>query len=1192
MAVPTCFISQGDDLLKFSRLEISGFKSFGASVSLDIKDGIVAIVGPNGSGKSNIVDAVRWLFGERANSKLRMSDTTDVLYMGSGMLKKAEKASVKAVFSDENREIEIERVYSEDGKNLYMINGSATRLKDIDDIFSGTGTGKDFYSIVGQGEISNLVNSSPMQIKALIEEAAGVAIYKERKNEAFLKLKDVSENLEKLKTIMDEIEHTMRSLNLKAKRAQKYREYEIEINERKRKYFGHLFFVNSQKLIEINDQIKEKNDQIDKVQRELLELELQGSQLKEFSENAAEEIKRFEDEMEGYRQREKNLSELKDEYSTNLSKMRSSYVEFGTRKDGMKSEFERNLTRSEELKRLMASLKTEDDELSSELKRLGALYDLMTDDASKEQKKRAQMESKISQLTKERNTKEVERAKAVENSKDLGQRLNVLEAQLQEKKQLAQKLQNDLQLFESEESKSVAELENKNKRLSSIDEERKSIEEDLTKMKRSREQISKELFDLRSHHEILFKNIENYSGYTNAVKSIISSHVNGVIDVVANLIEVPGDIEMAVSVLLGGRAQHVVVKNSDVAKTCVDILKKNGEGRATFIPLDMVDLREPNVQPAILSMQGVVGYAFKLVRGAKGYENLVNFLFGTDLIVGSLDDAINLKKIRDFRSRIVSLDGQIISIIGTITGGSPERTDLISQRRILKDMSSQILLFSDQLKKIEAEISVTENRREDLLRDRNDVERSLLKDNISLNNSRGSKNAILTQLASLQKEVNEIERMKGEYLAKVQKDEKVVLQSEKEMRAIDSELSNLDFAMKSDSTENIKRRQEMEKLQEEIIDLRMKLNSVKERLSSYMNENARLSKRMDELSTEISSADSNLNGLISEIGKFEERLKNIEKDLDAVRKDVEMLFTRSKDTKGGRDEILDKIENIDGEVKKHRSEIDSLREMLHALEIEKISYDSSAKAAISELTKVGGVEDNAKEIDSQTFESISSEIEEYERKLKFLGPVDLSAIEEYSETEKRFNEMNSQKIDLEKSYQSLEDVIKRTDEEARSHLMQTMEKINENFGKMISVLFSEGNGSLSFANDIDILEASVEINVRLPGKKIQKLYMMSGGEKSLVGIAFIFSLLMINPSSFYILDEADAALDDFSTQRFVNLLVEYSEKATFIVMTHNKVVMEKADILYGITMIDGVSTVIPVEISEFSESKSESKMEG
>uniref|UniRef100_A0A7V3REC9 Chromosome partition protein Smc n=1 Tax=Mesoaciditoga lauensis TaxID=1495039 RepID=A0A7V3REC9_9BACT len=1173
--------------MKFSKLEINGFKSFGAPVSIDIKEGIVSIVGPNGSGKSNIVDAVRWLFGEKANSKLRMSETSDVLYMGSTFIKKAERATVKATFLNDGKEIKIEKIYSADGKNLYLLNGSAARLKDIEEIFSGSGTGKDFYSIVGQGEISNLVNSSPAQIKALIEEAAGVSIYKERKNEARSKLEDVIENLDKIKTVMDEIEHTMRSLNLKSKRAQKYKEYEQEIGTRKIKYFGHIYSVNSEKLEKVNKDVEEKGSKIADLQKALMNLEIESSQLKESSENAEEEIKKFEEEMNSYRQRERTLSDLKDAQSSTLSKMRSTYVELGTKKDGIKAELERHKVRSEELKRLMESLREEDEKLSNELKNFSTLYDQMTEAAGKEQKKRAQSESRISQLTKERNAREVERAKAFENVKDLNQRLSFIEAQIEEKKGAAQKIQVDLEKLELEESKSLDALENKNKRLNDIEEERKSIDEEITNLKKSRDSTSNKLMEIKSRYEILSRNLDNYSGYSGAVRKIITSQITGVIDVVANLLDVPRDIEMAVSVLLGGRMQNIAVKNSDVAKTCVELLKKSGEGRATFIPLDMVDLREPSVQSSIISARGVVGYAFKLVRSAKGYEGLVNFLFGTDLIVESLDDAIVLKKSKDLRSRIVSLDGQLISTIGTITGGSAERTDLISQRRILKDLSSEILSTSQKVKEIDEQITLIENRRIDILRERNEIEKGLLKENIALNNSRGSKNSILSSLASLQKEVNEIEKMKNEYLSRIQKDEKTIGQSEEYIRKIDSELSDLEFSMKSDSTEDIKRRQEMEKLQEEMIDLKMKLNSVKERFSGYSNENSRISKRIEELSSESSSIDANLNILISDINQSEERLKTVEKDLQSVRTDVEMLFERSKVTKGGRDEVLGKIEEIERSYKENKDQIDSLREETHALEIEKISYESSVLTAIEELNKVGGNKEESTKLDAQTFETLSSEIEEYERKMKFLGPVDLSAIDEYAETEKRFKEIDEQKKDLENSYRSLSDFIKRTDDEARIRLTQTMESVNGNFEKMISVLFSEGSGSLSFTEGMDILDAPVEINVKLPGKKLQKLYMMSGGEKSIVGIAFIFSLLMINPSAFYILDEADAALDEFSTQRFINLLEEYSKRSTFIVMTHNKMVMEKADMLYGITMIDGVSTVIPVEMSEFSESKME-----
>lgn len=1171
--------------MKFVRLEIEGFKSFGNHVSFEIRDGIVSIVGPNGSGKSNIVDAIRWLFGERANSKLRMAETTDVLYFGSNSIKKAEKASVKAVFEDDGKEITVERVYQADGKNNYFLNGSLTRLRDIEELFWGTGIGKDFYSIVGQGEISNLVNSSPEHIKTLVEEAAGVLVYKERKNESLVKLKEVNENLEQLKAVMDEVEHTMRSLNLKAKRAEKYKEYEGMINERKKRYFGHLLSLYRKKAEEMKSKIIANTQKIESSQKTLFDLEIEGSKLREYSSTAQEDIKKFEVEMESYRQRERTLSDLKDSISSSLSSARSLYVEIGTKKDGMKSEIERNKVRLEELDRLISSLKAEETHISESLSQIQNRYNAITEEVSKEQKKKVVIENRISELTRERNSKEVERSKAFESYKDLDQRLSVINAQITEKKALASKMMTELDKFTREESEFLSGVESKNKRLQDLDAERKKLEEDVKNVTQRRNALSSKIFELKSRYDLLSKNVEDYTGYSNATRSIMSAKIDGVIDVVANMINVPTDIEVAVTVLLGGRVQNIVVKNSDAAKRCVQFLKENNAGRTTFIPLDMIDMKEPTIQPSILSFKGVIGYASRLVKGIKGYENLVNFLFGSDLIVKTLDDAISVREKFNFKFRIVSLDGEIISQAGTITGGSldrsSERVDLISQKRLLKELQSQILALSGEIKKIDDQLAESQQRIEELLDERRKLESSLLKENISLNNSRGNKNAMLSKLAELQKDVDNLERMKNDYSNKMERDQRVMSESEERIRKIDAELSELELTKKNDSTEDIRRRQEMEKVQEQIIDLKMSLNSIRERFGGYSNERARVLSRIDELSSGISSIELEIKRTIEDISTKEERLKGIERELESVRRDERSLFEKTKNIKGDREEVLKKMEEIENLLAQKRDEISALREDLHAVEVEKVSLDSSIQQTISEFQKCGGTEEDVREVDDQTFQSLGTEIEEFERRMKFLGPVDLSSIQEYAEVEKRFNELLSQRADLENSYNALQDVIKKTDEEARKRLISTMELLNQNFSRMISVLFSEGTGMMSFAEGLDILDAPIEINVKLPGKKMQKLYTMSGGEKSLVGIAFIFSLLMINPSSFYVLDEVEAALDDFSLQRFINLLEEYSKVATFIVITHNKFIMERSDTLYGITMMDGVSTIIPVELSEF-----------
>ncbi|WP_036221249.1 chromosome segregation protein SMC [Mesoaciditoga lauensis] len=1170
--------------MRLVRLEIEGFKSFGTYAQFRIPKGITCIVGPNGSGKSNVVDAVRWIFGERANSKLRMSTASDVLYAGSPNVKKAERAWVKAIFLDENnKEISVERIFTADGKNSYFLNGSSVRLKDIANLFMGTGTGRDLYSIVGQGEISNLVNSSPEQIKALVEEAANVAVYKVRKAETLSKLMEVEENLQRLQDIINEVERNMRSLNLKSKRAKKYQEYESELNKRKRAYFGHFYFLNSNKLKEVEEKSKELSSDIEKSQKELFDLEIQTSELKELSSGVEEEIKRFESELEKYRQREKTLANLKELYSSKLSNDRTNFVELGTKKDSMRSEIDRSYERLEELKRLISSLDEEYEKMHKELESLESIYNEKTEEISRSEKKRTEMESEISKLTKQRNSLEVARSKASENIKDLKQRLEVLRSQLAEKNEKATELQKKLDEISQHENTVASKLENKNKKLSEIELKRQRIESSMAKLREQREKLNSEKMELSTKRDVLKRSVEEYAGYSKAVRAVMNAKIDGVIDVVANLLDVPRDIEVAISILLGGRAQNIVVKNSDVAQKCVEFLKRTRSGRATFIPMDMIDLREPVMNTSIISAPGMIGYAAKLVKSVVGYEGLVNFLFSHDLIVRTLQDAVDLKRKRSVHSRIVSLDGQLVASSGTITGGSIERSDFVSYRRMLKEIEGRILTISQELKEIDAKIADLQVSREIAFKEKNDIEKTLLQDNLALNNSRNTKESILAQLASLQREVENLEKFERDYLKRIEKDEKILEDSEIQIKEIDSEISSLEGELKGDTTDTLKRRQEIESLQEKMIDIKMNMNSLNERAQGYRKEAARLSKRVDEIETDIAEINSKIEEISKDMKQSEERLNNVEKDLSSVRKDMEELFSRSKDSKGNRDQTLQKLEQLERRVNEKKENIEKAREELHALELEKVSLGNAVQNALDEFLKAGGDTEESRPLKEEELNQIAEEIESYERKMKFLGPVDLSAIDEYSKVEARHKELLEQKVDLEKSKLSLEDIIKRTDEEARNLLRETLEVINKNFGKMISILFSQGSGYLSFVNEEDVLTSPVEINVKLVGKRTQKLYMLSGGERSLVGLALIFSLLMINPSAFYILDEVDAALDDFSTQRFVNLLVEYSKNSNFIVMTHNKIVMEKADTLYGITMVNGTSTVIPVELSEFSE---------
>ncbi len=1169
--------------MRLVMLELEGFKSFGTYAKFEFPKGITCIVGPNGSGKSNVVDAIRWIFGERANSKLRMSSSTDVLYAGGVNAKRAERARVKATFLKENDRISIERVYTADGKNSYFLNGSPAKLKDISRLFMGTGTGRDLYSVVGQGEISNLVNSSPQQIKSLVEEAAGVAVYKLRKAETISKLAEVEENLQRLQDVINEVERNMRSLNLKSKRAMKYREYESELYRRKRKYFGHFYALNSEKLEAVEEKSSSLSTRMENIQRELFDLELRSSELKELSSGVEEEIKRFESELEKYRQREKTLANLKDLYASKLSADRTSYVELGTKKDSMHGELDRALERLEELKRLITSLEEEYSADERKLKGLKEIFDEKTEEISRQERRRTEIESELSRLTKRMNSLEVTKSKAEENIHDLQERLKVLESKIEEETQKAAELQEELDQITVTESKAAEKLAGKSKKLSEIEEKRKKIQDQISSLQKKRDELKVKIMELEAKSDLIKKNLEGYTGYSRAVRSVMEAKIDGVIDVVANLLDVPRDVEVAVSVLLGSRAQNIVVEDSETAKKCVELLKKSRAGRATFIPMDMIDTREPVMNSSIISAPGMIGYAYKIVKAVKGYDGLVNFLFSRDLIVKTLSDAIKLKKDRGIHARMVSLDGQLLSSSGTITGGSVERTDFVSQRRLLREIEARLSQIHEELQKTEKDIKDRKISLEILFREKNDIESSLLKDNMELSNSRNTKNSLLARLAALQKDVTNLEKFKRDYLRRIEKDKEAMKNSREEINKIEQRKIELEKELEGDSTKNLKKRQEIEELQEKMIDLKMKMNSTQERTNGYRKEANRLSKRVEEIEKEIADINSALEEVSKDMRQSEERLKNVESDLASVRRDMEELFNRSKDFKGSRAETVRKIEELELKMNKKKEEVDNVKEELHALDIERVSAENSLQNAKEELLKVSGNFDECEILPEDELEILASEITEYERKMKFLGPVDMEAIGEYEKVEKRHSELIDQKKDLEKSKSSLEEVIERTDGEARRLLRGTLEKINERFSKMISVLFSQGSGELSFVEDQDVLESPVEINVKLVGKRTQKLYMLSGGERSLVGLAFIFSLLMINPSAFYVLDEVDAALDDFSTQRFVNLLSEYSKDSNFIVMTHNKIVMEKADTLYGITMVNGASTVIPVELSEFSE---------
>jgi len=1153
---------------------------------LNLSEGITAIVGPNGSGKSNIIDAIRWVFGEHSMKQLRAGEKFDVLFAGSEKFPPASSAYVELTFENEGEVLKIARELSRDGKNNYYINGTPVRLKDIKERFKGTGMGMDFYSIVPQGQVERIVNASPEELRLLLEEAAGTSFYREKKRTTLIKLEHTENNLRRVEDILFERERLKKSLYLKAKRAERYIEYSERLKKLKKVFFGNLLIREKRRLKHLQEGKERATRRYREIQKELVSLESRWSTLRmEFS-KIDEELEDFTKLLEDHKKRQNTLLELKEVYDRRLNERESKYVEVTTKIDSLKREREELEKRKGEIDYIFRGLISELEEKKSLLEEYEKQREEIVSKYSEKEKEFLKMKDEYDSFEKRYIKLEIEVSKIDEMMEDMEKRRKMVESQLdlkrndlEGKKKEFEELVKRMEEMGSEEKSLVEELKEVRKQLEELEGKRKEL------MGR-RETILKSIKELEMEREIIEKNLREYRDFSRAVKEIfrVKDMFPGLEDVVTNILEVNPENALAIGVLLGGNAQNVVVKDVKTAKEIIDYLKKNEIGRVTILPLDLIESREPSID-GVEKHPGFVGYASDMVKVPPGFEKLPGYLFGNDIVVKTLDDAIDIKKKYNVRSRIVSLDGQMVHGKGAISGGSAKSEEIRTpfRRKIrLEEIKEELLKLQGELKEVEKELESLNEEIEALSKQEKLVERELSELSLKFANVKRTREDLAKSIERMEGEVKELEGLKREYHMKLEGMRARREKALEEMENIHKMRKDLEDKMREFSEVLNKEKRVLDELSEKVLDLKLEIGSLSEKSKSYEEELENIRKRREKIEEEIENLSRESENLEKEIDRLKKMIRENQKELETLKKETDELFENLKHRKTGKEEKLKEIEELEGKMGKLKEEAESLREYLHHLDLSLQETEMKLSNILKELEEEP---QDVEELDQVTLENIEKEIKDLENKIKYLGPVDLEAVDEYKRVEKEYEDLLKQKEDLEEAKKKLLEIIEKTDKEARSIFMDIYQKVNENFSRFVSLLFLGAEGEIRLLPSEDILEAGIEISIKKPGRKSQNLQLLSGGEKALIGIAFLFALLQVKPSPFYVLDEVDAPLDDFNAERYKRLLKEYSKKSQFLIITHNKIVMEVADMLHGVTMVDGISTVIPVELEKMMEVK-------
>jgi len=1180
------------------RLDIIGFKSFADRIGVDFVPGVTAVVGPNGSGKSNITDAIRWVLGEQSAKSLRGSKMEDIIFGGSDTRKPLNFAEVTLTLDNQEQgvsldynEISVTRRVSRSGDSEFLINKQPCRLKDIIDLFMDSGLGREAFSIISQGKVEEILNSKAEERRTIFDEAAGVLKYKQRKKKAEVKLFETQDNLNRVNDILHELEGQVEPLKIQASMAKDFLEKKEELEKFEVALTVYEIEDLHQKWGDLSNQLKEHQEDELKISSELQVKEAKivekRDQIAAFDESitdlqnvllhATEELEKLEGRKEVLKERKKNASQNKEQLQINITELAEKISQLRINRDSLSISAE---DLGQQVKQLQVQLKEKQSKLQlfnenieEKIESLKSEYIEILNDQAGARNELKYIEQQLEQQERKSSRLDVENDKFIEERQLAKSKKTNIQSALDE---IRQKIDDQVGAFRDKQRK----LE--------------TTKNNYQKQETTLYQAYQILQQAKSRKEMLEEMEEDYSGFFQGVKEVLKArgkNLKGIEGAVAELVTVPKEYETALETAFGGALQHIVVDNEQNARSAIQYLKQNSFGRATFLPLNVIKGRALSAVQlsSIQNHSSFIGTAVSLVQFDPKYSEVMSSLLGNVVITSDLKGANELAKILQYRCRMVTLDGDIVNPGGSMTGGAikQKNSSLLTRKGELEELKEKLTVMEEKttqleklVKSLKTEIQVFENQLEELRKDGEDLRLTELTLKGDLRQAELEEKNINDRLA-----IYDLE--KGQF-----SDEKTTLTNRKSelssamenykisIADLDAEISKLSEQKTSDLTSK-------EALTNEINDLKVTFASKNEQFMSTQERLTQLQADLNESEQKHSLYTDDLNLLTSEMtnsSSGEEQLENAairkQQDKDAA---LQLISVRREE----RLSLKTALEDLELEVKElkrlHRGLIVVLKDeevKINRLDVE--LENRFARLREEYLLSFEGAKEQY---------PLTIPLEEARKKVKLiklaieeLGNVNIGAIEEYDRVSERYEFLNEQKTDLQDAKETLYKVIEEMDEEMKRRFEQTFNGIREHFEPVFRSLFGGGRADLVLTIPGDLLNTGVEIVAQPPGKKLQNLGLLSGGERALTAIALLFSILKVRPVPFCILDEVEAALDEANVQRFSQYLKRYSNETQFIVITHRKGTMEEADVLYGVTMQEsGVSKLVSVRLEDTKE---------
>ena len=1179
------------------RLELQGFKSFADKTVLEFMPGITTVIGPNGSGKSNISDSIRWVLGEQSMKSLRGNKSEDIIFAGTQNRKSLGFAEASIVIDNTDGKLPIEfaevvvtRRIFRNGESGYFINKAPCRLKDIQELFMDTGIGKDGYSIIGQGKIDDILSNKSEDRRNIFEEAAGIVKYRARKTESEKKLEQTKLNLLRINDILAEIEANIGPLKNQAEKAKKY----LSLREELKSIEIGLFIYNIDTYkVKIAELVKD----IDIINSQKEDEESRLSVLQNLKENLKTELEEIISKIEetqnlGF-ESEKKIEQINSDINVQKTKIENNNQNSDT-----------YLKEIEELKKRNAEILEEKENRINKKDNLLANREKFVLELEEKENKLQELTSKLSKEEVEIEEKKKQVEKNTEAKYENREAINTLEVNNENLNKRSKTVKNEIQetiskldekrMLKSDLLKTFNEKESKRnecqKRLEDIKVKREEANAKITEFENKINNLTQEYRIKDSKQKFLQEMEKEKEGYSRAVKSVLTqcevdSNLNkGVRGVLASLITVPEEYQLAVETVLGQTLQNIVTETEEDAKKLIEYLRKNNLGRASFLPITSV--KGKNLDKLITNgTQGVIGVASKLIKTDKKYEEIVSNLLGKTVIVNDMDTAIVIAKQNKYSFRIVTLKGDIINPSGAISGGSTTQktNSIIGRTAQIKQLEKEIKKIQKEIEKITKEKEDYENSIESLLEEITSIEASSRETEIEYATEEQRLESIEETISSLETKLDKLKTETNEIVESIDKNKEEKAVIEQKNLELEQEITILNTAIQNFAEKNKENQKYIDDLNFDITNLKISVSSFDESSNSLEEILSRIENELQTNMSKIENKKQQSKNLKVENEELTKTIEELKQNIEQIKIEVSTSSETAQKLKQEKSNKNMAITKVETEIEEKYKIIEEIKNQANKLEVKKSKLDVELEQIINKMWEDYEITPNtAGEFKKpNNVAETTKEVKHLRDEIKNLGSINIDSIEEYKQTKERYDYMCEQRLDLENASSKLKKVIQDMTKIMKEQFEKQFNIINKNFGEVFKELFGGGKAELKLTDETDILNCGIEIEVQPPGKKLQNMMLLSGGERAFTAIALLFSILRINPAPFCVLDEIEAALDDVNVYKFADYLKKFTGETQFLVITHRKGTMEAADTVYGITMEEsGISKLLSMKLEK------------